>query len=458
MTNWSIICAVALLLLLLAGCPSPEAAADPHAGHDHAAETASASQAGSDQAAQKDDDSHAGHGHDEASDEDAHADPDHDAHGDGESETEMEVDPHAGHDHGDEEAGTISLSAQQIRELGIASAPVGPGTLGRELELTGEIAINEDSVTHVSPRIGGIIRKVHQKLGDHIQAGAPLLELDSLELADIKADYLALISRLELARQTLERENMLLEKGISAEQDYLEAKQAYEEEQIAKRSLEQRMIAMGLSETQIDGIWDNPDSSLTAYTVYAPVGGEIIEKHASLGEMVDADTEVFTIGDLSTVWVRLNVFQQDFLDVREGMEVLINAGHGAEPVSSRIDYIEPLIGEETRTAVARVVLPRSSHVFRPGLFVTGYIEVGGGDSALVAPRSAVVDLDQDNLVFVRHGLEFEPRVISTGRQTAASIEVLSGLAPGEEVVVEGAFQLKAELLKGTFDPHAGHAH
>ena len=95
---------------------------------------------------------------------------------------------------------------------------------------------------------------------------------------------------------------------------------------------------------------------------------------------------------------------------------------------------------------------------RPGLFVRGFIEVGGEQVDLVVPRNSVVDLDQDKLVFVRKGNNFEPRMVSVGVQTLASIEVLSGLKPGEEIVIAGAFHLKAELLKGTFDPHAGHAH
>lgn len=451
---------------LLVGCPADKAqsgdtqltaAEDPHAGHDHG-EGEHVEEA---PAHEDEDDEHAGHDHAEGETElehDEHEEDDHAAHDDEEHAAAAE-DEHAGDDHEAEgEAAGITLSAEQLRELGIESAPAGPGSLGRELQLTGEVAINEDAVTHVAPRISGIISKVHRNLGDHIQSGAPLLELDSIELAAVKSDYLAALSRIELARQTLEREEMLLEKGISAEQDYLAASQACDAELITRRAIEQQLRAMGLSGDQISAIGADPDASLTHYTVYSPAGGEIIEKHAALGELVTPDSEVFTIGDLSTVWVRLNVYQQDFLDVEEGMEVLVDPGHGMEPATGVIDYIEPLIGEETRTAVARVVLPRSSHLLRPGLFVTGHLEVGGEPAELVVPRSAVVDLDQDQMVFVRDGLVFEPRVISVGRQTATSIEVLSGLSPGEEIIVEGAFQLKAELLKGTFDPHAGHAH
>src|SRR5690606_8264306 len=215
---------------------------------------------------------------------------------------------------------------------------------------------------------------------------------------------------------------------------------------------------LGVSDKQLETIRENPEASLTQYTVYAPASGEIIEKHVTAGEMVDNSTPVFTIGDLRSLWVRLNVYPQDMADIREGMDVLVDAGHGIEPVTGTIDYIEPIVGEETRTAVARVVLQRMNEVFRPGLFVTGRVEVGGDDVSIVLPRNAVIELDEDKLVFVRSGTEFEPRVVSIGRSTASGIEILSGLEQGEEVVVSGAFQLKAELLKGTFDPHAGHAH
>jgi len=441
-THLILISLLVMSLLLFVGCPESGAPpardnaseVDPHAGHAHDEPEAA-------------EDSHAGHTDDEpeeAEEHDEHADEDgHDEHDEDEEEAE---------------AGAISLSIEQIRELGIASAPAGPGSLGRELELTGEAAINEDAVTHVTPRIAGIISKVHHKLGDHVRAGEALMELDSIELAEVSSEYLALLSRIELARQTLEREEMLLGKGISAEQDYLEAKQAYDEELINKRSLEQKLAALGLSQPQIEGLTDKPDPNLTGYTVTSPVGGEILEKHASLGEMVGPETEVYTIGNMDTVWVRLNIYQQDFADIRVGMEVTVDPGHGVEPARGVIDYIEPLIGEQTRTAVARVVLKRTSHVFRPGLFVTGYVEVDGESVDLIVPRNAMVDLDQDKLIFVRSGTSFEPRVVSVGRQTSTSIEIIDGIEPGEEIVVEGAFQLKAELMKGNFDPHAGHAH
>lgn len=390
----------------------------------------------------------------------AHAEPaaaadEHEGHGHGAEPAAAD-----GHDHEEhaDEAMLVSLDLQQIRELGIASAPAGPGSLGRDLELTGEVGINEDEVTHVIPRTGGIVRRVYHSLGDRVTAGEPMLEIDSMELAEHKSLYLAVLSQIELLAGNLERERMLMEKGISAEQDYLAARQAHEEKLIEKRGMEQKLRALGVSDEQIARIASDPDASLTSYTIHAPASGEIIEKHVTRGEMVDTSTALFTIGDFSSLWVHLNVYPEDMADVRQGLQVLVDPGHGIEPVTGEIDYIEPIVGEATRTAVARVVLQRTDEVFRPGLFVTGHVEIGGGHADIVLPRNAVVELDEDHLVFVRKGTDFEPRVVTIGRTTASGTEILAGLEAGEEVVVEGAFQLKAELLKGTFDPHAGHAH
>ncbi|MCB1215885.1 efflux RND transporter periplasmic adaptor subunit [bacterium] len=436
------------LLTCLSGCPAGKARTadshDDHDGHDHAAHAEPA-------ADEHDDHDHAAHAEPAA---DEHDDHDHAAHaegGDGHDE-------HEGHDHGAEKAAKISLTAEQIRELGIASAPAGPGSLGRELELTGEVGINEDMVTHVIPRVAGIVRSVRYTLGDSVASGAAMLEIDSTELAEHKSGYLAVLSQLALLEETAQREQMLVEKGISAEQEYLAAKQAVEEKLIEKRGIEQTLHALGVSDAQIAGIVANPEASLTGFTVYAPASGEIIEKHVTKGEMVGTDEPVFTIGNMDSLWVRLNVYPEDMADVREGLEVLVDPGHGIPAETGYIDYIEPIVGEATRTAVARVVLERSSPAFRPGLFVTGRVEIGGDTVDIVVPRDSVIELDEDKLVFVRSGLGFEPRVVSTGRSTASGTEILAGLRPGEEIVVEGAFQLKAELLKGTFDPHAGHAH
>jgi cobalt-zinc-cadmium efflux system membrane fusion protein len=390
--------------------------------------------------------------------EDDHSGEDHAPHAEPAAE-----DPHAGHDHGAEDAAAedengISLSPQQILELDITTLPAGPGTLASELELSGEIAINEDEITHVVSSTSGVVRKVNYKLGNQVKKGAAMVELDSPELAELKSSYLALLSQLELLKQNMDREELLVDKGISAQQDYLEAKQAHEEKLIEKRALEQKLRIFGVSDERIAALPESSDSVMTAFTVYAPASGEILEKHVALGELVDSSTSLFTIGNLGTVWARLNIYQENMTDIQRGMDVLIDAGHGIEAVSGRIDYIEPIIGESTRTAVARVVLPRSNAEFRPGLFVTGYVEIGGELAGLVVPRNAVIELDEDKMVFVRVGDTFVPRVVSIGRETSTSIEILSGVEPNEDVVVTGAFQLKAELLKGTFDPHAGHAH
>ncbi|MCB1186691.1 efflux RND transporter periplasmic adaptor subunit [bacterium] len=452
MNNRNCILALTVLaaLLSLAGCPAGQGgksatAVDSHDEHDHAAHAEAEPV--------EDEHDHAAHA-EAAPAEDEH---DHAAH----AEDGAQPDEHAGHDdHAGHEDGPamIELDAQQIRELGIASAPAGAGSLGRDLELTGEVGINEDSVTHVIPRVNGIVRKVHYVLGDNVRQGAVMLELDSTELAEHKSAYLAVLSQLELLEETAKREQMLVEKGISAEQDYLEAKQAVDEKRIEKRGIEQTLHALGVSDEQIAGIIANPEASLTGFTVYAPASGEIIEKHVTAGEMVGTEEPVFTIGNLNSLWVHLNVYPEDMADVRKGLEVLVDPGHGIPSETGYIDYIEPIVGEATRTAVARVVLERASEAFRPGLFVTGHVEIGGDTVDIVVPRDAVIELDEDKLVFVRHGESFEPRVVSIGRTTASGTEIVNGLSAGEEIVVEGAFQLKAELLKGTFDPHAGHAH
>lgn len=408
---------------------------DPHAGHDHGDEP---------EEVIEEVDPHAGHDH-----------------GAEAAEVVEEIDPLAGHDDEAEAADVpagIPMSPEQQLELGIVTAIAGPGNLARELTMSGEVAVNEDLVTHVAPRMDGIVRRVYKNLGDKVTMGQALVELDSIELAEIKSEYLACLSRIELAQQTVDREQMLLDKGISSRQEYLEAKQELDEEQINRHSLAQKLAALGLSSQQITDLPENATDNLTRYTVYSPVSGEVIEKHVSIGEVASSDSELFTIGDMTSVWVRLSIYQQDFLDVRPGLPVLIDAGHGIEPCTGTIDYIEPLIGEDTRTSIARVVLPVSKAQLRPGLFVTGTLEITGEELALAVPRSAVIELDQDNIIFVRHGNEFEPRVVSLGRESSVIYEVIGGLKAGEEIVVESAFQLKAELLKGTFDPHAGHAH
>lgn len=365
-----------------------------------------------------------------------------------------EHEDHAGEEGPVEEV--VRLSDAELNEFGIALATAEAGALDQYIDLPGEIVLNADRMAHVVPRVSGIVREVRMTVGDQVKAGELMAVIESRELADGKAAFLAAIERDALAQGNFKREERLWEKKVTSEQEYLDARQALAEARIAKNSAEQQLHALGFSESELKELPGHPDATYTRFEIKAPLAGTIIEKHMTLGENVNADTDVFTIADLSTVWVDINVYQKDLVNIRKGQTVLIEIGHGIATVTGTIAWVGPQVDETTRTAKARLELPNPDGNLRPGLFVTARVAVGSSPAGIVVPKSALQAFENRTVVFVRTEKGFEPKPVEVGLQNGTKVEILSGLEAEQTYVSQGAFTLKAQLSKGAFGD--GHNH
>lgn len=368
-------------------------------------------------------------------------------------------DDHHDHDHdAGHEPGSrvVHLDGGAMQEFGIELAEAGGGELRFEAILPGTVEVNPDRLVHITPRVPGVVRDVFKELGDGVAAGEVLATLDSRELAEAKAEFLAARERLELATGSRRREQLLHEREISSEQEFLEARQAEAEARIAVKSAEQRLHALGLDEQQVALLHDQPDEYLTRYEMQAPIDGTILEKHITRGEMLREESLPFVIADLSTVWVVLTVYQKDLASIRPGQNVRITASHDLAEADGTIDYVGPILDEHTRTTTARVVLANDARSWRPGLFVTGRVVVEHVPGDVVVPAAAIQTIDGGPVVFVQTTDGFEARPVRCGQSDTRSVLITAGLEPGDRYVARGAFALKAELSKAAFD--AGHAH
>jgi len=352
----------------------------------------------------------------------------------------------------------VRISDLQRTKLDIKFGTAGPGRLLTTIELPGEIVMDADHLAHIMPLLPGVVREVRKKLGEIVRRGDVMAVIDSRELADAKAAYLATSERVALAEATFTREEQLWEKGISAKQEYLDAKKRLSEAKIEHRSAEQKLLFFGFSEALIKDLQKHPDRSLIRYVITAPLNGTVVQKHITLGEKVSDDTEIFTIADLSHVWVDLSVPQKDLVSIKKGQRTLIWLGFSTPDAEGKISYVSPMVNRKTRTALARVVLPNPDRRWRPGLFVKARISVGEVQLPLVVPKEALQRLENENVVFVEAKGGYEPRHVSVGRSDGSNVEILSGLFAGERYVAKGGFELKAVMMTRDMGAHAGHGH
>lgn len=357
----------------------------------------------------------------------------------------------AGDKSGDEEkhadeADAVHLSQAQIDSAGITIETAGPARIVTTLTLPGEIRFNQDRTSHIVPRIDGIAESVHAELGAQVKRGQVLAVLASTTISELRSEAMAAQERLRLAKTIYAREKKLWEDKISAEQDYLQAQQALQEAEIAARNARQKLLALGAS---VEG-----RGGLNRFELRAPFDGMIVERHLSLGEAVRADTKVMTLSDLSTVWAEIIVSARDLNTVKVGTPVVVRATSLDSQAKGKISYVGSLLGEQTRTATARVTLPNPDQAWRPGLFVNVEIASGEVEAPVTVAAEAIHTLEKRSVVFVRTDEGFKAVPVEIGRSDGNKVEIVRGLAAGERYAARGSFVIKSELGKDA----AGHDH
>src|SRR5262245_60653532 len=348
----------------------------------------------------------------------------------------------------------IKLSAEAIKNAGIKTVVVNAEALPDLLTVTASISHNQDRVFHVTPRIRGRVVEVYASLGSSVNKGSRLALLDSTELGESKAEYLKAKTLLGLAKTNYEREKSLFDQKIAAQKDVLAAEAEYRRAEAEVRTLHERLRLFGLSDEAIA----NLDSAPSHYVIVSPGPGVVVEREISQGEVIEAGRKVFTVSDLSAVWVLLSVYEKDLAKIKSGMPVrIMTESYLGEVFSGKIAYIGDTVDSQTRTIPVRIVVPNPDRRLKPGMFATAEIETPAAMGAtLVIPSIAVQKVEGKPSAFVQEGEgNFQKRDLELGRNMGNSVEVKSGLNEGERVVTKGSFLLKSELLKGEGEAH-GH--
>ncbi|MFC7693904.1 efflux RND transporter periplasmic adaptor subunit [Paeniroseomonas aquatica] len=345
------------------------------------------------------------------------------------------------------------MTDEQVATAQIDVVEAGSGAVVRRVSLPGVVAANADRLARVPARVAGIVTMLHKRLGDQVAAGDVLAEIESAEIATIKGDYLAALRTTELVRVTFEREQRLWQRRISAEQDFLKARTDWQEAQIRLDLARQKLAALGLGSAEVEALPRQPVEALRRQAVRAPIAGRVTSRPIVLGAAVTAEAEVYTVADLSSIWVEMAVPPSDLTFVKEGMSVRLR-GEGETRGEGRIVFLSPVLDAETRSARAVVEVPNPAGEFRPGGFATAEVATAEQPVDLLVPRGAVQQIEGEDVVFVRTPDGFEKREVVLGRGDTDGVEVVFGLDPGERYAATNTFVLKAELGKS----EAEHSH
>lgn len=347
---------------------------------------------------------------------------------------------------GDKGQGGVKMTVEVQRQNGVIIARAKKERLGGVIRATGKVEANADRIAHVSPRIPGKIVAVSVSLGDQVSAGQVLATLDSVELGEALNRYHQSNTKLALARSNMERIKNLVEKKIAARKDIMQAETDFRTAETELHTDEERLSLLGISIADLKG--ENHIKPLLP--VRSPIDGIITEKHAIVGEFSDPSKSIYTVADLSSVWVLTDINEKDLAKVMKGQDSTVKVGAFPDrSFEGKITYIADLVDEATRTVRARVDVKNLDRALKPEMFATVELALPATASPVLAiQEEAIQELEGKKVIFVTENEEeFTSREVRLGEISGGMIEVIDGLAEDQSYAVQGSFLLKSEMKK-----------
>lgn len=331
---------------------------------------------------------------------------------------------------GDKQVRTVNIPLYQQQFIGVQRDTVKLRPVAKTIRTVGHIAYNETKVATINLKFSGWIEKLYvDYTGQSVKKGQPLFDIYSPELVATQEEYLQTLARVSQKRAVAGLSN---DKNVPPEQDTL------------LKSVRERLLLWGISERQIREIEAAGAPKLTL-TFYSPIKGHVVEKNALEGRKAKEGTDLYTIADLSTVWVHADIYEYElpFIKVGQTAQIALAYDPGVNYVG-KVDYIYPTLESKTRTAKIRLVFPNPELKLKPDMYADVQIKVNQGQQ-LTIPETAVLNTGARQLVFVDRGQgRFEPREIRVGTKVDRYYVVLDGLEEGEVIVKSGNFLIDAE--------------
>jgi RND family efflux transporter MFP subunit len=356
----------------------------------------------------------------------------------------------------------VPLSKEGAQHAGISVTAVTAGAPSGGLRAPAVVEPNAYKVVAVTPIIGGRITRVTVELGQHVQKGQTIAQIFSPELAESETRYIAARAELEAHERELARTEKLVEIGSASRQELERIHAEHTSRRAGLQSAASRLRLLGLSDGAIEAL--DPGHTLDAtISVPAPIAGVVTERMANVGLNVDQATKLFTVVDLSSVWVVADVYENDFARVTIGASARVTTpAYPNLVLHGRVSYIDPQVNAASRTAKLRIEVPNTRRELRLGMFVEVLLGADGRESAVI-PRSAVQNVGDRSVVYLVDPLQsgqFVEREVRLGPPVGEQFPVLTGVRVGDVVVSQGSFSVRAErerlgLRSGTTQAAAG---
>jgi membrane fusion protein, heavy metal efflux system len=371
-------------------------------------------------------------------------------------------------EHADElPAGVVELTPEAQRNAALGLRPVEVRPLPTTIDVTGSVAAEDARIAHIRPLARGLVERVWVSLGERVTKGQPLATYDNIQLGELVGDYLgarAVLRQaeadLDVKRRVVERGRALIKLEAIAQQtlDLREAELKTSEagvarDQAAVSRVEEQLHRFGLSDADLKLLspteGTSPHRDASHAVLRAPFDGVVTKYDVAQGEVAEPERELFTVTDLSSVWVLADVYEKDITKVRAGTDAVVRVdAYPDQTFPGRVTYVSDLIDPQTRSAKARVVVANPDTALKLDMFARVSIPTAEQREGLLVPVTAIQTIDNQPVVFVQQSANrFARRNVELGMTAGDLVEVRSGVQAGDTVVGAGSFYLKTALLR-----------
>jgi len=359
-----------------------------------------------------------------------------------------------------DESGAIAVDAAWEAMIGLQTTAAIIQDMERVITLPGKIMAHPDKKAMASPLIGGSINFLFVQVGDRVAAGDELACLSSPEIGNLRAEYDKAKANHALAEQNYHRKQALFNEKVISKRAFEEVENGMKVAEVARTYAQKRLMAVGVLAHELD----NPPAvhsgaKGSTIHVHAPIDGVVTTRNAFKGQQVNPSMPLFEIVDASEVWCEVDLFEKDLKTVQKGQPVHVRvSAYPDQSFDGSIFHVGNTLNAQTKTIKLLASLPNPKLLLKPGMYAVSEIVIGSKPRVLSVPRSAILEDEQLQVVFVREGNAYHRHVVKTGIVSGAWVEILEGLTPGAIVVTQGNYQLRSKARMGNVDPHAGHVH
>jgi membrane fusion protein, heavy metal efflux system len=345
----------------------------------------------------------------------------------------------------------VILKPASIKEIDLKIDTVSFRNFNEIITIPAKVITNQDKEAQIGSLVQGRVKNVLVKAGDHVKQGQILMNIESLEIGVIKADFLKAKAGHDYYKANYERQKTLNEQNIGSQKSLLEAKSEYEKALAELKSEDKKIHAIGLSDEEILDSKNNSENEHLggSLSIKSPIDGIITERNVVIGQLVDGSTTAFRIINTSSVWVDGQIIEKDLQKIKENATAYFKISSlPGETFGGKIIFIGQVIDEKTRKVTIRADFNNPGNKLKPQMFGDLQIPAGNNPNSIILPGESIIKINNADFVFVqKNDTTFEKRKVTVYNAGDGICSISEGLNAGEKVVIKGAFYLKSELLK-----------